>query len=77
VRVLVLGRGVPYQVPTTVLLGGHHIRGHGHDGRVRAVHVLPLEDRVANTVRVQHSQLRVAVPSSGVAHVASKPRPVN
>jgi len=76
VRVLVLGRGVPHQVPAAVLLGGHHIRGRRHDDRVRAVHVLPVADRVADTVRGQHRQLRVAVPCAGDAHVAPDSRPV-
>lgn len=75
-RVLVLGRGVPHKVPATVLLGGHHIRGHGHDGRVRAIHVLPMADRVADTVRREHRQLCVTVPCAGDAHVAPGPRSV-
>jgi len=75
-RVLVLGRGVSHQVPAAVLVGGHHICGRRHDDRVRAVHALPMADRVADTVRSQHRQLRVNVPRAGDAHVAPDPRPV-
>jgi len=66
-----------HQVPATVLLGSHHVRGHGDGGRERDVHVHRLADRVDDTVRVQHRQLRFTVPSTGNAHVAPSPRPVS
>lgn len=75
--VFVPGWGEPHQVSATILLSGHHICGHGNGGRERAVHVLRMADRVTDTVRVQHHQLRIAVLSTWDADVAPDPWPVS
>jgi len=75
VRILVRERSGTHQVPAAVPVVGDHIRGPGHGGRERDVHVLRLANCVADTVRLQHRQLFGHVPGAGVVRVAPGQRP--
>lgn len=65
---------MPDRIPTAAVLRGHDIRGRRHDVRVCIRHILPLADRIYDTVRGQRHRMRVTVPAAGDADVVAEAR---